>query len=91
MKALSTTILAVVLATLLQTIGCIAINYVETEHNRAAAAINAVRTNSYQRMLQAEATGDMRKLAYYRWRYQNAEKVVADFGVEAILAKEKNR
>ena len=91
MKALSTTILAVVLATLLQTIVCIAINYVETEHNRATAAINAVRANSYQRMLQAEATGDMRKLAYYRWRYQNAEKVVADFGAEAILAKEKNR
>ena len=91
MKALSTTILAVVLATLLQTIGYIAINYVETEHNRATAAINAVRANSYQRMLQAEATGDMRKLAYYRWRYQNAEKVVADFGVEAILSKEKNR
>lgn len=87
MKALSTTILAVVLATLLQTIGCIAINYVETEHNRATAAINAVRANSYQRMLQAEAAGDMRKLAYYRWRYQNAEIVVADFGPDAILSK----
>lgn len=91
MKALSTTILAVVLATLLQTIGSIAINHVEAEHNRAAAAINAVRTNSYQRMLQAEAEGDMRELAYYRWRYQNAEKVVADFGVEAILSKDKSR
>ena len=91
MKALLTTIAAVVLAVLLQTIGCIAINHVAAEHNRAAAAINAVRANSYQRMLQAEAVGDMRKLAYYRWRYQNAEKVVADFGVDAILAKEKNR
>ena len=91
MKALSTTILAVVLATLLQTIVCIAINYVETEHNRATAAINAVRANSYQQMLAAEAEGNMLKLAYYRWNYQNAEKVVADFGAEAILAKEKNR
>lgn len=91
MKALLTTIAAVVLAVLLQTIGCIAINHVAAEHNRATAAINAVRANSYQRMLQAEAMGDMRKLAYYRWRYKNAEKVVADFGVNAILAKEKNR
>lgn len=91
MKALLTTITAVMLAALLHTIGCIAINHVAAEHNRAAAAINAVRANSYQRMMQAEAMGDMRKLAYYRWRYQNAEKVVADYGVEAILAKEKNR
>lgn len=90
MKALSTTILAVVLATLLQTIGCIAINYVETEHNRATAAINAVRDYSYQQMLAAEAEGNMHKLAYYRWKYDNAEKVVADYGVDAILAK-KNR
>ena len=91
MKALLTTIAAVVLAVLLQTIGSIAINHVAAEHNRAAAAINAVRSQSYQRMLQAAAAGDMHKLAYYRWRYQNAEKVVADFGVDAILAKEKNR
>lgn len=87
MKSLLTTIAAVVLAVLLQTIGSIAINHVAAEHNRAAAAINAVRTNSYQHMLQAEAMGDMRKLAYYRWRYQNAEIVVADFGPDAILSK----
>ena len=91
MKALLTTIATVVLAVLLQTIGCIAINHVEAEHNRAAVAIKAVRDHSYQQMLAAQAEGDMRKLAYYRWNYQNAEKVVADFGVEAILAKEKNR
>ena len=42
-------------------------------------------------MLEAQAEGNMHKLAYYRWNYQNAEKVVADFGVDAILAKEKNR
>lgn len=91
MKALLTTIAAVVLAVLLQTIGSIAINHVAAEHNRATAAINAVRDHSYQQMLAAQAEGDMRKLAYYRWNYQNAEKVVADFGAEAILAKEKNR
>ena len=91
MKALLTTIAAVVLAVLLQTIGSIAINHVEAEHNRATAAINAVRDHSYQQMLAAQAEGDMRKLAYYRWNYNNAEKVVADLGVDAILAKEKNR
>ena len=91
MKALLTTITAVMLAALLHTIGCIAINHVAAEHNRAAAAIKAVRAHSYQQMLAAQAEGDMRKLAYYRWNYQNAEKVVADFGAEAILAKEKNR
>ena len=91
MKALLTTITAVMLAALLHAIGCIAINHVADEHNRAAAAINAVRANSYQQMLAAEAEGNMLKLAYYRWNYQNAEKVVADFGAEAILAKEKNR
>lgn len=91
MKALLTTIASVVLAVLLQTIGSIAINHVAAEHNRAAAAIKAVRDHSYQQMLAAEAEGDMRKLAYYRWNYDNAEKVVADFGADAILAKEKNR
>ena len=91
MKALLTTIAAVVLAVLLQTIGSIAINHVEAEHNRATAAINAVRAQSYVKMLEAQAEGNMNKLAYYRWNYQNAEKVVADFGVEAILEKEKNR
>ena len=91
MKALLTTIEAVVLAVLLQTIGCIAINYVEAEHNRATAAIKAIREHSYQQMLAAEAEGNMHKLSYYRWKYDNAEKVVADFGVDAILEKEKNR
>lgn len=91
MKALLTTITAVMLAALLHTIGCIAINHVAAEHNRAAAAINVVRAHSYQQMLAAQAEDDMRKLAYYRWNYQNAEKVVADFGVETILSKEKNR
>ena len=46
MKALLTTIAAVVLAALLQTIGSIAINHVEAEHNRVTAAINAVRAQS---------------------------------------------
>ena len=91
MKALLTTIAAVVLAVLLQTIGSIAINHVEAEHNRATAAINAVRAQSYVKMLEAQAEGNMHKLAYYRWNYNNAEKVVADYGVDAILAKEKNR
>ena len=91
MKALLTTITAVMLAALLHTIGCIAINHVAAEHNRAAAAINAVRAQSYVKMLEAQAEGNMHKLAYYRWNYNNAEKVVADYGVDAILAKEKNR
>lgn len=91
MKALLITIAAVVLAVLLQTIGIIAINHVAAEHNRSVAAINAVRAKSYEKMLEAQAEGNMHKLAYYRWNYNNAEKVVADFGVDAFLAKEKNR
>ena len=75
MKALLTTIAAVVLAVLLQTIGSIAINHVEAEHNRATAAINAVRAQSYVKMLEAQAEGNMHKLAYYRWNYNNAEKL----------------
>jgi len=89
MKAVLITIAAVVLAVLLQTIGSIAINHVAAEHNRSVAAINAVRAKSYEKMLEAQAEGNMHKLAYYRWNYNNAEKVVADFGVDAILQKKK--
>lgn len=86
-KALSNIVIAVLLAVLLHLV----VGYLEESRERATAAINVVRCESYRKMLNAAAEGDMTKVAYYRWHYENAGKVVADFGVDAILEKTKNR
>ena len=68
----------------------VAIGFKNSTSGDFTAAINAVRAQSYVKMLEAQAEGNMHKLAYYRWNYQNAEKVVADFGVTLFWQKKKS-
>lgn len=58
-----------------------------------AAAEQVIRRQAYAQMLAAEKEGNLVKIGYYRWQYQNASKVVFDLGgPAAVLAqKEKSR
>ena len=75
----------------MQYIGRAVTNYLEQEQRQIDLAVEIVRTDSYQKMLEAEAQGNVNQLAYYRWRHTNAEKIVADIGADAILRNKKSR
>ena len=75
----------------MQYIGRAVTNYLEQEQRQVALAVRIVRADSYQKMVEAEAKGNVTNLAYYRWRHTNAEKIVADIGADAILRNQKSR
>lgn len=91
MKALSSILVAVALIVAMQPIAKVIANYMEQEQRQVALAVRIVRADSYQKMVEAEAQGNVNKLAYYRWRHTNAEKIVADIGADAILRNQKSR
>ena len=91
MKALSSILVAVALIVAMQPIAKVIANYMEQEQRQIDLAVEIVRTDSYQKMLEAEAQGNVNQLAYYRWRHTNAEKIVADIGADAILRNQKSR
>ena len=91
MKALSSILVAVALIVAMQPIAKVLANYMEQEQRQVALAVRIVRADSYQKMVEAEAQGNVNKLAYYRWRHTNAEKIVADIGADAILRNQKSR
>ena len=91
MKALSSILVAVALIVAMQPIAKVISNYMEQEQRQVALAVRIVRADSYQKMVEAEAQGNVNKLAYYRWRHTNAEKIVADIGADAILRNQKSR
>ena len=90
-KLLSTLFFIVLLVVATIFIGKSILAYVDEQNNKTEAAMHAVKCRAYRLMLMAETEKNVRKLGYYRWQYENPEKVVADYGVEYILAKEKNR
>ena len=75
----------------MQYIGRAVTNYLEQEQRQIDLAVEIVRADSYQKMLEAEAQGNVNQLAYYRWRHTNAEKIVADIGADAIIRNKKSR
>lgn len=91
MKALSSILVAVALIVAMQPIAKVIANYMEQAQRQVALAVRIVRADSYQKMVEAEAQGNVNKLAYYRWRHTNAEKIVADIGADAILRNQKSR
>lgn len=91
MKAFSSILVAVALIVAMQPIAKVIANYMEQEQRQIDLAVKIVRTGSYQKMLEAEAQGNVNQLAYYRWRHTNAEKIVADIGADAILRNQKSR
>ena len=91
MKAFSSILVAVALIAATQPIAKVISNYMEQEQRQVALAVRIVRADSYQKMVEAEAQGNVNKLAYYRWRHTNAEKIVADIGADAILRNQKSR
>ena len=91
MKALSSILVAVALIVAMQPIAKVIANYMEQEQRQIDLAVEIVRTDSYQKMLEAEAKGNVNQLVYYRWRHTNAEKIVADIGADAILRNQKSR
>ena len=91
MKALSSILVAVALIVAMQPIAKVIANYMEQEQRQVALAVRIVRADSYQKMVEAEAQGNVNKLASYRWRHTNAEKIVADIGADAILRNQKSR
>ena len=91
MKALSSILVAAALIVATQPIAKVISNYMEQEQRQVALAVRIVRADSYQKMVEAEAQGNVNKLAYYRWRHTNAEKIVADIGADAILRNQKSR
>ena len=91
MKAFSSILVAVALIAATQPIAKVISNYMEQEQRQVALAVRIVRADSYQKMVEAEAQGNVNKLAYYRWRHTNAEKIVADIGADAIVRNQKSR
>ncbi|MGM9569007.1 MAG: hypothetical protein ACI3XC_02885 [Phascolarctobacterium sp.] len=91
MKAVLRMIVLTALVVAMQPIGRAVTNYLEQEQRQVALAVKIVRADSYQKMLEAEAQGNVNKMAYYRWRHTNAEKIVADIGADAILRNKKSR
>lgn len=91
MKAVLRMLVLAALVVAMQPIGMAVTNYLEQEQRQVALAVRIVRTDSYQKMIEAEAQGNVNKLAYYRWWHTNAEKIVADIGAEAILRNKKSR
>lgn len=91
MKAVLRMLVLAALVVAMQHIGRAVTNYLEQEQRQVALAVEIVRADSYQKMLDAEAQGNVNKLAYYRWQHTNAEKIVADIGAEAILRNKKSR
>ena len=91
MKALSSILVAVALIVAMQPIAKVIANYMEQEQRQVALAVRIVRADSYQKMVEAEAQGNVNKLAYYRWRHTNAEKIVADIGADIIIRNKKSR
>ena len=75
----------------MQYIGRAVTNYLEQEQRQIDLAVEIVRADSYQKMLEAEAKGNVNQLVYYRWRHTNAEKIVADIGADAIIRNKKSR
>lgn len=91
MKAVLRMLVLTALVLAMQPIGRAVTNYLEQEQRQVALAVKIVRADSYQKMLEAKAQGNVNKLAYYRWRHTNAEKIVADIGADAILRNKKSR
>lgn len=91
MKAVLRMLVLIALVVAMQPIGRAVTNYLEQEQRQVALAVKIVRADSYQKMLEGEAQGNVNQLAYYRWQHTNAEKIVADIGAEAILRNKKSR
>ena len=91
MKAVLRMLVFAALVVAMRPTGRAVTNYLEQEQRQIDLAVEIVRTDSYQKMLEAEAQGNVNQLAYYRWRHTNAEKIVADIGADAILRNQKSR
>ena len=91
MKAVLRMLVFAALVVAMRSTGRAVTNYLEQEQRQVALAVRIVRADSYQKMVEAETQGNVNKLAYYRWRHTNAEKIVADIGADAILRNKKSR
>ena len=91
MKAVLRMLVFAALVVAMRPTGRAVTNYLEQEQRQVTLAVRIVRADSYQKMLEAEAQGNVNQLAYYRWRHTNAEKIVADIGADAILGNKKSR
>jgi len=68
--------------------------YLKAEATKYEAAAKIIQQDALKKMLEANATGNLQKLAYYRWRYNNVATIIADAeGPSSIIAgqKKKNR
>lgn len=66
-----------------------AVSYVKQQNIRFVEATRIVKRESLKKMYEAEAENNITKLAYYRHLYNNADKVVVDYGVDFILKNKK--
>lgn len=66
-------------------------NYAEAEAKTFAAATKIVQRKALRLMHEAQDERNLQKLQWARYQYNNAERIVLNFGADAIMAKEKSR
>lgn len=66
------------------------VSYLDKHQERYAKAVRIIENQCLHKMQEAATENNTQKLAYYRWRYENVDKVIADYGINSILESKKS-
>lgn len=90
-KSFISIFLAAILAASLSVTVIGVLEYAEAEAKSFAAATKIVQRKALRLMYEAQTEKNLHKLQYARYQYENAEKIVLNFGASSIISKEKSR